>query len=56
MANIVSVREFTQNLRKFKPGETIVVVDAVRKTIIASIRFEQKPEQIEQTIKQIYRS
>lgn len=55
MANIITVRELTQNLRQLIPGQTYVVVDGVRKKIIVTLQAQQSPEQIEQVITKVFR-
>lgn len=54
MANIVSVREFVQEYRNYKPGTEIIVVNAARRKILASVSINEKPEAVERSIKQIF--
>lgn len=54
MADLLSVREFNQGLRKFKPGQSLIVVDGVRKKIIASFNVVEPPEEVTKVIRKIY--
>lgn len=54
MADILSVRDFTKNMRRLTPGQSIIVVDAVRKKIILSFEVKRNPEMVEQNIRKIY--
>jgi hypothetical protein len=55
MADIVNVREFNSNLRNFTPGQTLIVVDAVRRRVICSLTVNKQPESVEKVIRVIYR-
>lgn len=54
MADLMSVREFTQSYRKLKVGQSVIVVDSVRKKIIASLNVVEPPESVTKVIKKIY--
>ena len=54
MSNIVCVRDFTKNLRNYKSGDSVVIVDAVRRKMIAHVEFKALPEKRVQTIERIY--
>ena len=52
--DIRGVKQFTTNLRNYKPGQTILLVDDVKNKIIAQIEFQTPPETLEKVIKIIY--
>jgi hypothetical protein len=54
MADILTVREFTQNLRNLQPGSDIVVVDGVRKKIIVKLEVKQTPDTVQEQIIKVY--
>jgi hypothetical protein len=55
MADIMTVRDFTRNLRSIaKAGNQVVVVDGVKKKIIATLTFNEIPTSIEHNIRVIF--
>ena len=55
MANIMTVRQFTQNLNNLKPGTQVIVVNGVKRKIVLALQVLDTPEQVEKDIKLIFR-
>jgi len=56
MADIITVRKFTTNLRKLEVGKSYIVVDGVRNKIITTITVQNNPPKVVQTIEKVYTS
>jgi hypothetical protein len=54
MADLLSCREFATNYRKLKVGQSVIVVDSVRKKIVNSFQVIESPESVTKVIKKIY--
>ena len=51
---MVTVREFTKNLKKYRPGDYLMVVDASRKKIVCVIDFMDIPEKATVLSEEVY--
>jgi hypothetical protein len=56
MAHILGVRQFHNalSIRSLREGDTYIVVDGARRKIVATLKVEPNPEQVEENIKIIY--
>lgn len=54
MADIMTVRQFTNGLKNLKPGTQIVVVNGVTRKIVTTVQVIDSPEQVEQNVKLIF--
>ena len=55
MADIVNTRQFTQQLKNYQAGDTVVVVNGSKRKIVAHVEFKEAPEELVQTVEHIYR-
>jgi hypothetical protein len=56
MAEIMSVRDFQSNYTRLAPGTSVVIVNASRRKVVGSFTVNEKPEEIERVVRQIFRS